>query len=294
MKKLFITAAAVVSALALNAQVFTTGEIQKVKVDGSVDRPIISADGSFVVVQGNGGLEKIDLASGQADMLAKGAGLEKATISADGKTVAYVRSSFDKNHLRHTSLEAVNVDSKKVETIVKASRDLASGVAVTNQGVRALNKGKVAKKMLNKQAEVQAERPVVAIDRGHLMVDGTAIDPQGKGSYLWPSLSPDGTKIVYWCAYLGCFVCNLDGSNVQPVGGLRAAVWAGNDAVIGMEDKDNGEYVTSSKLVAHDLKTGAKQVLTPEDVIAMYPTASTNRVAFVDAEGSLYYMDINK
>ena len=295
MKKLFISAAAVLAALSLNAQVFTLGEIHKVDLNGGmVDKPVISADGSFVVAQGKGGLQKIDLANGAMEQIATGADLYHASISPDGKTVVYTRPSYDKNHLRYTAMEAVNLDTKKVETVVKASRNMAAGAAVTNQGVTAINNGKVAKKTVNKAAQASTERPVVAINRGHLMLNGNVLDPQGKGSYLWPALSPDGTKIVYRLVNRGTFVCNLDGSNIQPVGNISAAVWAGNDALVGMVTEDNGEYVTAGRLVAHDLKSGEKQVLTGDDMIALYPSATANRISFVDAEGNLYVMDINK
>ena len=295
MKKFFISAVAVLAVLSLNAKVFTVGQVQQVNLNGStVDKPVISADGSFVVAQGKGGLQKIDLASGQMQLVAQGNDLYHASISPDGKTVVYTRPSFDKNHLRYTAMEAVNVDNGNVQTIVKASRNMAAGASVSNRGVAAINNGKVAKKTVNKVAQASTERPVVAINRGHLMVGDKAIDPQGKGSYLWPSLSPDGTKIVYWCVNKGCFVCDLDGSNAKSVGGIRAAVWAGNDALIGMVSEDNGEYVTASKLVAADLATGEKQDLTSADVIALFPTATANRVSFVDEVGNLYVMDINK
>ena len=295
MKKLFITAAAVLSVLALNAQVFTVGELHQVNLNGvNVDRPVLSADGSFVVAQGTGGLQKIDLASGAIQTVASGVDLYHATISPDGKTVVYTRPSYDKNHLRYTAMEAVNLETGKVETIVKPSRNMAAGAAVSNQGVSAINNGKITKKVVNKLGEAQAARPVVAINRGHLMVDGKILDPQGKGSYLWPALSPDGTKIVYRLVNRGTFVCDLDGSNIQPVGNISAAVWAGNDALVGMVTEDNGEYVTAGRIVAHDLKSGEKQVLTNDDMIAVYPSATANRISFVDAEGNLYFMDINK
>lgn len=132
------------------------------------------------------------------------------------------------------------------------------------------------------------------IYRGHLMVNDKAIDPQGKGSYLWPSLSPDGSKIVYWLAGHGCFVCNLDGSNSRHLGGMRAAVWAGNDAIVGMYDLDDGRMILESRLVACDISSGEKQILTPENIIALYPAASPERVAFTDLEGNLYYFNISR
>lgn len=295
MKKFFIAAAVLVASLSMNAEVFSVGAIQKVENTGNVEKPVLSADGSFVVVNGAKGLEKINLADGSKVTVVEGANLYDVAISPDGTKVVYTRPSFNKQ-LRHTAVESVDLASGKKEVIVKASRNMSAGVALTNGTVSAVNNGRMQKKAIGNAAD--AERAIVSIYQGHLQVtrDGKTvnIDPQGRSSYLWPQLSPDGTKIVYWCAYQGCFVCDLDGSNPVRLGELRAAVWAGNDAVVGMKDTDDGEYITASKLIAADIKTGEKQVLTGEDIIAMYPAASANRVAFNDPEGNLYYFDINK
>ena len=189
----------------------------------------------------------------------------------------------------------MNVETGKVETVIKPTRNLADGVALTNAKIVARSNGKMAAKSLSKAAA--AERPVVATEYGHLTVNGQVIDPQGKGSYLWPSLSPDGTQIVYWLVYRGCFVCNLDGSNARPLGALRAAVWAGNDAIIGVKSTTNYDMeVETSALVAVDLKSGENQVLTPATVKAQYPSvnADATRVAFTDPEGALYIVNLSK
>lgn len=298
MKKFFISAFAVMASLAMSAQVFTTGDITRVNLTSPIDQPVISADGSFVVAQSNAGLSKIDLASGAAQTIAEGQGLYNVAISPDGNNVVYTRPSFDKNHLRYTTLESVNLASGQAQTIVKASRNMAHGVTVTNNAVNALNNGKAAVKALPGAKSEKAA--TVAIDRGHLAVtiDGktTNIDPQGRASYLWPSISPDGQHIVYWCVYRGCFVCDLDGSNARPMGGIRAAVWAGNDAVIGMvETEGQAQRVTASELVAVSLD-GKRQTLTDSSVIAMFPSASADgsRVAFTDLDGALYILNLSK
>lgn len=295
MKKFFISAAVVLTSLAMSAQVFNVGEVQQVG-GVYVDEPVIAADGNFVVSANAKGLSKIDLASGAVETIVEGNNISRVAISPDGKTVAYTKTTFDKNHLGYKSLEAVNLETGAKQTVVKPSRNLAAGLALTDAQVVAVNNGRMAKKTINKGAATTA-RPVVAINYGHLTVDGKNIDPQGKGSYLWPSLSPDGTKIVYWLVYRGCFVCDLDGSNARPVGGLRAAVWAGNDAIIGMvEEEGNSQVVEASALVAVDLNSGEKQVITPDTVKAQFPSvnADATRVAFTDPDGLLYYVNISK
>lgn len=297
MKKIFITAAVVLATFTMSAKVFeNVGPVQQVQ-GITVDAPVISADGSFVVSASTNGLDKIDLASGKAETIVKGSGFSRVALSPDGNTVVYAKTTYDKNHLSYKSLEATDIATGKTQTLVKASRDLAAGVALGNTEVKAVNDGRMAKKSINKGAQASAQLPVVAINKGHLTVDGKTIDPQGKGSYLWPQLSPDGKKIVYWLTYRGCFTCNIDGTDVRPVGGIRAAVWAGNDAVVGMVEQDaNAQVLTASKLVAIDLNSGEEQTLTPESVIAMYPSVDTNanRVAFTDPEGNLYFINIAK
>lgn len=299
MKKSFILATAIFAALSMNARVFNVGTMTR--VDGAfVDKPVISADGSFVVGQNNvkGGIQKIDLSNGEQTTIVEGQGLYNLALSPDGNTVAFTRPTFNDQHLRFNSVEAADMTTGNVQTVVKASRDLSSGLTVTNEGVSAVNKGRQSVKGLKGKAK---SAPVVAINYGHLTltVDGrtTILDPQGKGSYLWPSISPDGTKIVYWLVYRGCFVCDLDGSNPRQMGGIRAAVWAGNDAVIGVEsvEGENMEPIASS-LVAVDINTNERQTLTDETVLAEYPSvnADATRVAFADIDGQLYILDINK
>lgn len=299
MKKFFIAAAVLVASLSMNAEVFNVGNIQKVETAGLVDKPVLSADGSFVVARSAKGLDKISLANGAKETLVEGEGLYNVAISPDGSNVVYTRPSFNKNHLRYNAVERVNLNDGKKDVLVKASRNLSAGAAVTNGTVAVVNNGRMQTKAIG--VNTKDVRPVVAIYQGHLTVTQNGktvnIDPQGRGSYLWPSLSPDGTKIVYWCVYKGCFVCDLDGSNARSLGNLRAAVWAGNGAIIGMKNVNDEEgAIKASSLVAADIATGETQELTADNVVAVFPSvnAAATRVAFNDLEGNLYYFDINK
>ena len=63
-----------------------------------------------------------------------------------------------------------------------------------------------------------------------------------------------------------------------------------------MEDKDDGEKLISSTLIAATIDGKIKQtVLTPTGVMAMYPAASADgkRIAFNTEKGEIYILNIS-
>ena len=147
--------------------------------------------------------------------------------------------------------------------------------------------------------KAKASAPVFSIKNGQLMITRSGrtsvFSPNGKQfSYIWASLSPDQTKVLYYVCGVGAFVADLNGNITARLGIVRAPKWYGNDVVVGMHDIDNGEVVTSSSIVAVDLN-GTRQTLTDDSVIAMYPqvSAQTGKIAFSTADGEAYIININ-
>lgn len=299
MRKIFLTAVLMLSALSINAQLATVQSVQRVDVGVVIDKPVISADGSFVVAQaGANGIVKID-ADGTYSTVADAPGAYHLRLTADGQNIVFANPEYNNKHMRYVSLQSVNIATKNVSTLVKATRRLNSGVGIVGNSVTAVENGKCKVRSLDGTKAVRTA--VASINYGHLdiTVDGKTrtIDPQGRGSYIWPSISPDGTKVVYWCVGAGCFVCDLDGSNVQRVGALRAAVWAGNDRLVGMDEVEGfNQQVTASSLRLYDLTSGVSQTLTDESVKAQFPSASADgsRIAFTTPEGELYILTLTK
>ena len=144
----------------------------------------------------------------------------------------------------------------------------------------------------------QAVSPVVFIQNGELMITvGTmskVLSPNGQGrSYLWPSLSPDGTKVLYHLAGNGTWVCNVDGTNAKRIGSFRAPKWYNNNVVVGMNDLDNGHVVTSSEIVVYTLD-GKNQVLTNNAIMAMYPYVSADgkKIVCSTPNGEAYLINL--
>lgn len=261
MKKILLLAVVLVSIMA-SAQVLNVESVEKLNIPQNADSKIagISPDGSYVLItsQSNEGLMKFDLATGKVSTIttAVGAGYN-VEISADSKEVTYREVTYAKDKSRLTSLVRQDLATAKKSTLVKSTREMH-------------------------QARVRrAIAPVVSIQNGELVLTvGTVtkvLSPNGQGlSYLWPSVSPDGSKIVYYVSG-SVWVCNVNGTNPQRIGKFRAPQWYNNNVVVGMNDQDNGHYVTSSEIVAYTLD-GEKQVLTNNTIMAMYP--------YVSADGS--------
>ena len=279
-------------------QVLTVTSIEKVNLPEKATVAAISPQGDYLLLTDatNQGLTKLDLSTNQCQVLstAPSAG-HGVMISPDGQTVVYREGSFNEKHLRFSSLKSVNLSTGATQVLVKPTRDL-QGYAVTGTSVGAVNKGKYIKKALG--GEKAQNVPVLSIEKGQLMITQGGkhrqLSPNGTDySYMWASLSPDGTKVLFYQAAHGAYVCNLDGSDVVKVGRMRAPVWYDNNTIVGMMDLDDGEYIYASTIVAATLD-GKTQTLTGDATIAMYPHAIAGKIVFSTPAGEAYMINVTK
>lgn len=301
MKKILLLCALAIP-MCLAAQKLSVQSVQKITVPAQADTKIagISPDGQFILLTTgtNQGLQKFDIATKKMTTLsnAEGAGYN-VKISDDGKNVVYRETTIGNDKMRYYKLLSKNIEKNTKKTIISKTRDLESFsiqgntvVAVNNKQIKKVNIGTVA---------TQAELPVLSIKDRQLMISRNGkseiLSPNGTNeSYLWPSVSPDGTKICYYVGGTGTFVANIDGTNAKLVArGLRAAKWYNNAIIVAMADKDNGEFVTESRIVACTLD-GNQQVLTNNNVIAMYPYAceKSKVIVFSTDNGEIYLLNL--
>ena len=294
----FLFALALGFSLSAMAQVMNVTSIEKVNLPEQAAVAAISPQGDYLLLTSatNQGLTKLDLSTHQTQVIstAPSAG-HNVKISPDGQTVVYRESSFNEKHLKYSTLKSVNLATSATQTLVKPTRDL-QGYAIDATSAGVVNKGKFSKKAVG-SAKAQ-NVPVLSIKKDQLMitVNGKTrnLSPNGSGySYLWASLSPDGTKVLYYQAAHGAYVCDLDGSNVHKVGKMRAPVWYDDNTVVGMLDLDDGELVYASTIVAATLD-GTTQVLTDDSTIAMYPHTANGKIAFSTPAGEAYIINVTK
>lgn len=286
-----------------HAQVLDVGSIEKINIpSGPVNTVVaVSPTGNYVLLStsSNDGLVKYDFNTGKTQMLTTGTGSGfDVRISNDGNKILYRESSFSKNHLRHVSLNAIDLSTGKTKQLIKPSRNL-QGYSLREGIVSVVNKNKQTLARLNSKAVKRFETPTLSIQNRQLMITRngktSVFSPNGRQfSYIWPSVSPDGGKALYYVCGVGAFVCDIDGANLKSLGGLRAPRWYNNDIIIGMNDQDDGEYIFSSSIIAKSLN-GQEQVLTDDSVIAMYPYATLkgDKIVFSTPAGEAYTININ-
>ena len=276
MKKIFLSLALAVSMMA-SAQVFEVGQLTKLNTPTDTDVKVagVSADGSYVLITNgaNQGLRRYDVATGQTTTIttAAGAGFN-VQISKDGQEIVYRETKFDAQGLRKNDIVRLDLATAKTATIAKGQRDM---MAMANTGA-------------NVSVSIN-DRKIVLNKNGKNII----LAPNGSNhSYIWPSVSPDGTKLCYYVCGVGCYVSNLDGSNKQFIGRkVQGAQWYNNNTLVAMATYDDGHQVTASTIVAYTLD-GKMQPLTNNSTIAMFPYVANNAVVFSTVEGETYMLNV--
>ena len=275
-KTILLIAIALVSVIA-QAQVLeivstrkvATSDLQEGKVVG------ISPKGDYLLLTSmdNKGLVRYDLNTQATAIIteAEGAGWN-VKISQDGSKITY-RQRHDNNPLIRYDIMQHSMTDGKAVVRAQAQRGTAQLVAADAQSTVAVNE----------------DLHLVLNHNGKNIV----LTPNGaEQAYNWPSISPDGSKILYYVSGKGCFVCDINGNNVRKITNhCRAAQWYDNNTIVGMADEDDGKVLTASAIVVYTLD-GKSQILVDKHMMAIYPVAAEGKIAFSTAAGEMYVLNV--
>ncbi len=274
MKKVYLFLALAIPMMA-SAQLMEVASTERVVASADAKVAAFSPNGDYLLLTNtsNQGLQRFDLASKKTTTITKadGAGYN-VKIAQDGNQIVYREVKLDATKSRTSNIVRHDLAANKAQVIAHKQQHLAAMVA-------------------------DADRPSFSIKDRQLMLtkNGKTIvfSPNGQQySYHWASLSPNGKKVSYYISSVGCFVCDIDGSNIQFIGhNILAPVWYNDNILVGCDTKDNGEVVLESVIVAYSLD-GKKQVLTNGEQIAVFPQAAEGKIAYSTSEGEIYVMNI--
>ena len=268
--------------LTVQAQVFQSVSLEKMpgSVPGDCKIAGISPNGSYILTttQTNKGLKQINMKTGQTKQLTDnlGAGFQPH-ISADGRSIVCRKVSFDERHMRLTALDVLDLEKGTQKQLRAPAREIREGNGT--------------------------ERPEVFIEDMQLMVTINGVtknlSPNGTDddtSYIWPSLSPNGKRILYYVSGEGAYVCDLEGKEVQFIAhDCRAPQWYDDETIIGMNDLDDGKLLLSSSIMAYTLD-GKVQELTDSSKMLMYPQCCAQQGIIVcsAANGEIFVLRTNR
>lgn len=244
-----------------NAQDLKAGHIKKVKTEASGYFPSFGPGNNEIVLTGqqNQGLSLLDTRTGKIRLITDEPVITgRVSISGDKKIIFSVRGETKES----TVLKAFNPENGAIETVQPALQP--------TQVVR----GKGRKLEYTGAGNTTKE-----------------LAPLGEVFYLWPSVSPDGSRILFTAATKGCYVCDLEGNIVAELGKLNAPTWINDEWVLGMRDVDDGHTIQSSDILAIHVATGKTVNITGKSaVIALYPKASQDgrAVVFQNPAGEIY------
>lgn len=270
MRKIILTLVSVFMVFPAICQNVEVGTMKKIETGSPAYYPILLDDGRMLTTSSDyTGLVLTDLQNGQSRVLssASGAGYN-VRVSADKKNVIYQECSYTtgKRMTGYSSYALDNGVSRRLQAPQRSRSVNLGGVYAVSEDLK------------------------ISVYRNG---QKTVLAPNGEHRrYIWPSVSPDGKKLLYTVSGVGTYVCNIDGTSPVSLGILRAPKWVSDSWVVGMENTTT-EETSVSVVVMSKIDGSCRQTLTPSSVVAMYPSATEHCVAFSTDKGEVYCMEIS-
>lgn len=260
----------------------------ELKFDNSGKQLLLSLLKSGVLVYDlkEKGIKKVDV---------EGVNVRYAVFSEDDSMI-YFTKSLRENRLLYKELYAFDLKSNSERILEKKSRNLAVPKLSNKNNLVYTGEGRLKKVKARSSRRIvgHADEFYVCIENQHLVLytneKRQVLDPCGEGSYIWPSLSPEGDKILFTEVRGGTYIFDLKNKELDHIGKIDAPAWVNKDWIVGMETKDDGEQFTQGAIFVIDTQGKNKQYISSINEISLYPTVARDgqKIAYVTEEGSAY------
>ncbi len=294
MKKLFLSIVAFAGIFTMNAQM---AEIESVTpllrgVESEMYHPILSFDGSQLLFSecNYKGLRLYDFNDNVVVKVSdeSRAGFD-ASFTPDGKEIYFVTQTLQ-NSRNMRQVKKYDIASRQTVEMSKQGRVISTPVA-TAKGFAATIDGTLM--VTDKSAtRVRTENTQLIIAKNGVEKSYTPV--ANCAGYIWSSLSPDGTKVMFFAAGYGIVVTDLDGKVLSTPGNYECPVWFGDNHIVAMNATNDGHNYRSSQIVLLSADGSQFQALTKPESMTMNPTASftAGKIVYATIDGRLYQMNI--
>ncbi len=254
--------------------------------------PVLAADGSRLLFSDSdaNGLSLYDYATGAVTTVttAAGAGFD-ASFAADGR-VYYVGQQRGEHNLVYRSGHAFDPATGASAEVMPPQHGAVH--LVRAMAGAAFSAGRQAMAMpATAGVSVYTEGSTVVIGRAGREQAHSPV-PSHAG-YLWPSLSPDGTRVAFFAAERGICVIDLDGHLLAQLGNYEFPSWLNDHYLVAQHATDDGHQFTSSQIMLLKADGSWSRELTSPSSMTMQPTAANGKLVYTTIDGRLYEMQIN-
>lgn len=275
--KSLILAVALGACASMSAADISAIYTKKVDVGCDAHHPTLSPNGEVVLFTSEDytGLKSFNLSTQEKNVIDQSpkAGFSPR-FTADGNEVVY-RTSLKEEGVSRSDVKRYSFVSKNKTQLMKHSKDVIN----TPSLVADTYAYAFAKKQAMEVSINGVKREINPIEYGY--------------RYLWPSLSPSATKLVFNEVYSGLFVSNADGTQAKFLASRgEYPCWVGDKFVVALSTKDDGYVITSAKIIAVEVATGKVTELTDDSVKVDGLTAIDDKIVYTTEEGNMYVMNI--
>jgi len=302
MKKVFLYMLISSALLAQNISVVKT-EMLTHNEDGGFFYPAASKSGSKILLTSDNyqGLWLLDANTKNIIQLNNytGAGYN-ASFTASEEEVIFRKDDYSQKK-KYSSLIIQSLNNMNEIVIEANTRNLSEAVVLKNGNAAYTKEEKLQVADINsgKSLSASTSEPVVYIENGAIALFNSGVKkilkPLGEVNYLWQSISPDGTKLLFTAAGKGTYITDLNGNIIANLGYANAPQWSPNGKyVVYMNDKDDGHKLLLSDIyvISVDGKNRTR-VTSTENGIEIYPAwLSSNKVLYGTTEGVIYSIEL--
>ncbi|CCG53101.1 Hypothetical protein precursor [Flavobacterium indicum GPTSA100-9 = DSM 17447] len=260
--------------------------MRRVEVDGFFTNPLVSPDGTKVLLTGHHlkGVYILNLVTNETIQVTDRDGSGYGYSWDLNNDVVYFKQKEEKEFLYQAKSYAYTLSSKQLI----ARPDLEANALVAYHGQTSSDKSNIV---------VSTNLTTLKIEAQDLVSNRKWIVTNDEGQFYNALLSPDGTKVaVHKGADL--YIYPIEGATSgKKIGVGLATSWTkdGKNLIGFIDESEDGHTVSNSDLLWFDVEKGSvKKITSTEVFLEMYPTfINENKILFAeDKSGALYIANL--
>lgn len=248
---------------------------------GTFYRPQFSAEGQHIIATKDNfkGLYLLNINEKGVRQISDKAGAGYEPLLNRESNTLYFRPYELQKGRKFYDLITYDLHNMKTSILSKGVRDLIVLNAPYNSLPLVMENNNLKNLSTNNAEKVENGKPAIGVyieNRKIIVIrDGVknSLEPLGEGIYIWPALSPDGTKFLFTKGGKGTYISDLEGNILQEIGYANAAKWSGDgNWLVYMKDYDDGTNYIASDIYLFSLANNREYPITRTDtIIEMYP-----------------------